>query len=120
MISSSIPTMLRLILTQGYAFNTNDHNRVYSFKVYNEDDSPFDASGYDAPIVEVFNDLGSSELLPITGSWTTQGLGVGTFSFTSTNNLSRIGSYYIMVQLVKPGTVIGTERRRITVFANIS
>ena len=112
--------MLKLILTQGYAFNTNDHNRVYSFKVYNEDDSPFDASGYDAPIIEVFNDVGCLVLLPITGIWTTQASGVGSFTFASTNYLRLIGSHYIMVQLVKPGTIVGTERRRITVFSNFS
>jgi hypothetical protein len=51
----------------------------------------------------------------VTGSWTTQGQGAGAFSFTQTNHLAVPGPHYLEVQLEKPGVLISTERRKITV-----
>jgi hypothetical protein len=108
--------MLKLVLAQGYSFNTHNYNRVHLFKIYDEGEMPFDASGYDAPIVEIFDDLTALVIPPITAIWTTQASGIGSFSFSPTNFLVRGGPHYIRVKLVKAGTVVSTERRRIMVF----
>lgn len=110
--------MLKLILMQGYGFFTNDHGRSHTFKVYDESDVAFDATTYNAPIVKVFDYFGKAAIEPVTGSWTTQASGIGTFAFSPTNHLTRAGPHYIEVQLEKPGTVISTERKKVAVFAS--
>lgn len=107
--------MLKLVLTQGYTFATNDYGRTYAFKIYNEDDTPFDATTYDLPTINVFALAGNAVIQPLAGSWTAQNQGTGTFSFAQSNCLTVSGPYYIEVQLEKPGVVTSTERRKITV-----
>ncbi len=111
--------MLKLILTQGYSFNTNDYSRVHTFKVYDENDLPLDASGYTA-IIKIFDELGLQVIKPVAVAWTSQSIGVGTFSFSVSNYLALVGPHHIILQLEKSTTIIGTERRKIMVFANPS
>lgn len=106
--------MLKLVLTQGYTFAANDYGRPHPFKIYNEDDTPFDAGTYNAPSLNVFDQNGSI-ILSLTGSWTAQNQGTGSLSFTESNRLTAAGPHYLEVQLDKIGALVSTERRRITV-----
>jgi hypothetical protein len=106
--------MLKLVLTQGYTFAANDYGRPHAFKIYNEDDTPLDASAYNAPSVNVF-DRDGSIVLSTAGSWTAQNQGTGTFSFTESNRLTAPGPHYLEVQLDRIGALVSTEKRRITV-----
>lgn len=106
--------MLKLVLTQGYTFAADDYGRSHGFRIYNEDDTPFDASTYNAPSVNVFDQNGHITL-SITGSWTAQNQGIGAFSFTESSRLAVQGPHYLEVQLDKIGVLVSTERRRITV-----
>lgn len=110
--------MLKLVLPNGYGFNTGDFGRSYAFEIYDENDAAFDASAYGAPVINVFDYWGRLPVQPVTGSWTVQSSGIGTFAFSPTNQLTMAGPHYIEVQLEKPGTVISTERKKIAVFAS--
>ena len=105
--------MLKLVLLQGYTFGAGDYGRQHAFKIYDESDAPFDATAYGLPVVRVFDTAGS--VVTVTGSWTTQGQGAGTFSFTQASHPAVPGPYYIAVQLEKPGSIVTTERRRLAV-----
>lgn len=110
--------MLKLVLPNGYGFNTNDFGRTYAFGVFDENDVAFDASTYSAPVIKIFDYWGKSSIEPVTGSWTTQASGVGAFAFSPTNHLTAAGPHYIEVQLEKPGAIVSTERKKIAVFAS--
>lgn len=107
-----------MILPQGYNFPANDYNRLHVLKIYNEDDTPFDASGFNSPLIKIFDDSGTVPISSVTGSWTGQTSGNGTFSFSSINRLAKSGPYFIEAQLEKEGTIISTERRRIAVLTS--
>jgi len=62
--------------------------------------------------LEPYDYGGKAAIEPVTGSWTTQESGIGTFGFSPTNHLTRAGPRCIEVQLEKSGTVISTERKR--------
>ncbi|MEM2141323.1 MAG: hypothetical protein QXJ74_07750 [Nitrososphaera sp.] len=110
--------MLKLVLTQGYVFNTGDYGRAHQFKIFDEGEAAFDATSYSLPIVKVSDPDGNTVISPLTGAWTAQNQGAGTFAFTRENHLGSAGPHYIEVQLEKSGTVTSTERRRITVLAS--
>lgn len=110
--------MLKLVLPNGYGFNTNDYGRSYTFKIFDENDAAFDASTYNAPMIKVFDYWGKSSVEPVTGSWTTQSSGIGSFAFSQINHLARAGPHYIAVHLEKADTIISTERKKIAVFAS--
>lgn len=110
--------MLKLILAQGYGFRTGDYGRTYTFNIYDENNVAFDGSTYNLPIIKVFDHASNSVVEPVTGSWTTQASGIGTFAFSPINHLTRAGPHYLEVQLEKPGTLISTERKKIAVFAS--
>lgn len=110
--------MLKMILPQGYNFPANDYNRLHVLKIYNEDDTPFDASGFTSPMIKIFDDAGTMLIASVTGSWTSQASGNGTFSFSPTSRLTKPGSYFLETQLEKTDAIISTERRRIVVLAS--
>lgn len=110
--------MLKLILTQGYAFNANDHGRTHQFKIFDESDVAFDATSYNPPLIQVFDPQGNAVIQPVAGAWTVQNQGTGTFAFAPENHPTGAGPHYIEVQLEKAGAVVNTERRRIAVFAS--
>lgn len=110
--------MLKLILLQGYGFNTKDRGRQHAFKIYDENDAAFDASTYSAPVIKIFDYDGKPAVGPVTGSWTSQASGIGAFAFSPDNHLTMAGPHYVEVQLEKPGTMISTERKKIAVFAS--
>ena len=114
---------LRLLVPGNKIFKTYDYGTSHTFKIYSEDagsgETAFDASTYTG-YVKFFNESTGELVTEISPSWTTQSSGIGTFAFTSTNNLNvtTAGSYdtiYMEVQLEKSGTIISTERVRITV-----
>jgi hypothetical protein len=112
--------MLKLILAHGYSFNTGDHDIAHPFVIFNEDDSRFEATGYGAPMIKIIDHSGSLLVCSVTGSWTNQSLGIGSFEFTNANRLVSPGPHYVMAQLTKSGMEVGTERRSIFVFSNPS
>jgi hypothetical protein len=69
-------------------------------------------------MIKVFDDSGTMLIASVTGSWTSQTAGNGTFSFSSTSRLTKPGAYFVEAQLEKADTVISTERRRIAVLAS--
>lgn len=116
---------LRLIIPGSKIFKTFDYGTSHTFKIYNEDagsgETAFDASSYTGYVKIFASDSPTAELVTeISPSWTTQSSGIGTFAFTSTNNLNFTtsgmhDSVYVEVQLEKAGTILSTERCKITV-----
>ena len=114
---------LKLIVPGEKIFRTYDYGTATTFKIYTEDagsgESAFNATSYTA-YVKFFNEETGELVSEISPSWTSQSTGVGTFQFSSTNNLvtTTAGGYdtvYMEVQLEKSGTIISTDRVRITV-----
>lgn len=112
--------MLKLILPQGSLFTAFDYGRTFTFKLYLEDSTTFDATGY-TPYIRFFDEDAEDIVQEIQGIWTSQNQGVGTFAFSSSKRLTAFSgnsgtAYYMKVLLEKSGTVISTERRKITIF----
>lgn len=114
--------MLKLVLPDGYQFNAYDYGVATTFKIYNRDETVFDATNY-TPQVQFLDPYGT-RVLTVTGAWTTQNQGIGTFAFTATNLLTvATGAghkiYGIQVQLEKAGVVLTTESKQIVVIASV-
>jgi len=110
--------VLRLILPKGNVFPADDYGRAHQFKIYNEDETVFDATGYTGYAMVSSSD--GSLILEKQVTWTTQTSGIGTFAFTSSNRLatttaSGYTSYYLEIQLELAGTILSTERIQIYV-----
>lgn len=114
---------LKLVVPGEKVFHTYDYGTTHTFKIYTEDvgsgEAAFNATGYTS-YVKFFNEAAGELITEISPSWTTQASGIGTFAFTSTNNLNTTtadshDTIYMEVQLEKAGTIISTERIRITV-----
>jgi hypothetical protein len=114
---------LKLVVPGEKIFHTYDYGTAHTFKVYTEDagsgESAFNATGYTG-YVKFFNDEAGELVTELSPSWTTQSSGIGTFQFSSTNNLNMStadikDTIYMEVQLEKSGTIISTNRVRITV-----
>ena len=114
---------LKLVVPGEKIFRTYDYGTAHTFKIYTEDagsgETAFNASAYTG-YVKFFNEETGELVSELSPSWTSQSTGVGTFQFSSTNNLNTTtaGGYdtvYMEVQLEKSGTIISTERVRITV-----
>ncbi len=114
---------LKLIVPGEKIFRTYDYGTATTFKIYTEDagsgEVAFNATSYTG-YVRFFNDVTGELVTEISPSWTTQSSGIGTFQFSSTNNLNvtTAGSHadlYMEVQLEKSGVILSTERVRITV-----
>lgn len=115
--------MLHLILPNGYSFPSNDYGRTHSFKIFNEDETAFNATSYNAPIIHIIDQY-ADLLLELTGAWTTQASGIGSFAFTNTSKLSEASgrgfkNLEIQVQLEKSGEVTTTEGRSIFVIDSV-
>lgn len=108
--------MLKLVLPKGYSFNANDFGTAIQFKIFNEDETAFDASTYN-PLIHMIDENGNLVLNEITGSWSTQNQGIGTFAFTQTNRPGSVTAkhrdYSIQVQLSKSGEIQTTESKAI-------
>ena len=105
--------MLKLVLDQ-YSIPQNDFGRAINFKIYDEADAAFSATGYTGE-VKVSNEKGSQVVDDISPTWTVQGSGTGSFKFTSTLRPDVSGYYWVEIELTKSGEQISTERARIYV-----
>lgn len=105
--------MLKLVLDQ-IEFAANDYGRNVTFRIYDETDSVYDATGYTA-IIKTLNNDGGQIVDDITGTWTTQNQGVGNFSYTSTKRISDDGFAKIEVSLEKSGEITSTRPERVIV-----
>ena len=118
--------MLQLTLDQ-WEFARYDFGRDVVFKLYDEVDTPFDATGFTG-IIKCFKRHGDRAFFyrdvakaltvvgtvaqiigDITVTWTTQNIGEGTFKFTSTERPSIQGVLWIELQLQKSGAQISSE-----------
>ena len=98
--------MLRLVIVNTNRLARYDYGSSIAFKLYNEDLTPFDASGYTG-VLKTFKRHGDRAFFfrdveraltvvgtlaqiigDITVSWTTQSSGEGTFAYTSTERPS--------------------------------
>jgi hypothetical protein len=107
--------MLKLKLSS-YDFPLFDFGRSYTFKIYDEDDTAFDCSGYTPELL--ISNLNDSVLInDITPTWTTQSSGEGSFALTESKRfeLGEDGFYFLEIQLTKSNYQISTEMVRITV-----
>ncbi|MBI5697806.1 MAG: hypothetical protein HZC29_04825 [Thaumarchaeota archaeon] len=102
--------MLKLTLSS-HEFGIYDFGTSITFRIYNEDETVFDASTYTGEII--ISDIDGNELFRLTPSWTTQNQGIGTFAFDANNYLSSEGHYFVEVQLTKSGVQKSTENVRI-------
>lgn len=114
---------LRLVVPGTKIFNTFDYGTAHTFKVYTEDagsgEVAFNASTYTG-YVKFFNEAGGELITELSPSWTTQSSGIGTFQFSSTNNLSFStagikDTVYMKVELEKSGVILSTDAVRVTV-----
>lgn len=111
---SAIPK-LRILLTDGiYVFHTFEFGRDIPFKVYKQDDTLFDFTGYTL-VIRLLDDtftLVGSDITPLS---TTPASGTGTFEFSSTVRPSIAGYYYIEAKLTKSGEQLYAISDRILV-----
>lgn len=128
---------LKLVLDQ-YVQNQFDFDRPINFRIYDEDEQPFDTSTYTKAVAKTFMDTRAlfvggwrnvatgfgyihpegtvSQLvsdIPVT--WTDPANGQGSFAYTQTTRPSRAGIQYIEIELSKPNEQTSTERTRLTV-----
>ena len=119
--------MLRLVLVNTQRLARYDYGNTISFKLYNEDLTQFDASGYTGVLKSYkrhgdraffFRDVeralsvvGSlAQVIPdITVSWTTQNIGEGTFAYTSSNRPTIPGNLWLEVELTKSGVQLSSD-----------
>jgi hypothetical protein len=110
--------MLKLIL-DNYEFKCFDYGRTVGVRIYKEDDTAFDATGYTAAIVRVMKD-GIQRLSDITLSWDTQASSLGHFALTSTNMFASPGIYEVEVELQKTGEITSTRSVEVCVFGSVA
>ena len=117
---------LKLIVPGEKIFRTYDYGTAHTFKIYTEDagsgEVAFNASTYTG-YVKFFNSATGELITELSPSWTTQASGIGTFQFSSTNNLNVTTAdshtdLYMEMQLEKSGVILSTERVRVTVIGS--
>lgn len=117
---------LKLLVPGEKILRTYDYGTATTFKIYTEDagsgETAFNATSYTG-YVKFFNESTGELITEISPSWTTQSSGIGTFQFSSTNNLNLTtadtrDTVYIEVQLEKTGVILSTERVRLTVMGS--
>lgn len=129
-------------------FGMFEFGRTYTFRIYNEDNSVYDASasgpdGALTPIIKVLKRPGDQALFfrdvakaievirnvaqivaDITGSWSTQNQGIGTFAFTETKRIGVGGRAWIQIVLVddvsNPTKAIPTRLLPISVHPSVA
>lgn len=109
-------SMLKLTLSDN-EFPTFDFGKTITVKIFNEDNTAFNAAGYTA-VAKGLDKEGIQVVDDIAIAWTTQASGIGTFAFTSTKTFSKEGIHLLEVQLIKTDTKISTERKKVYVYAS--
>ena len=123
--------MLRLVIVNTNRLARYDYGSTIAFKLYNEDLTAFDASGYTG-VLKTFKRHGDRAFFfrdveraltvvgtlaqvigDITVSWTTQASGEGTFAYTSTERPCITGYQWMEVQLTKSGEQLSSDLVRV-------
>jgi hypothetical protein len=123
--------MLRLILSNTQRLARYDYGSDITFKLYNEDLSAFNATGYDG-VLKSFKRHGDrafffrdveralsvvgtiAQVIPdIDVTWTTQSSGIGKFAYTASNRPTIAGNLWLEVQLTKSGTQLSSDMVRV-------
>lgn len=104
-----------------------DYGTNIAFKLYNEDLTAFNATGYTGVVKSYkrhgdraffFRDVERAlsvvgtlaQVIPdIAVSWTTQSSGEGTFAYTSTNRPTIPGNLWLEIELVKSGVQLSSD-----------
>lgn len=107
--------MLQLVLDQ-YSAGAYDYGRAINFKIYSEDNTQFNATGYTAKVILLNADYVQA-INTITPTWTAQNTGQGYFKFTSTDRPMRAGIYLVELQLEKTGEQISTAPQSFNIVA---
>jgi hypothetical protein len=119
--------MLRMVLVNTQRLARYDYGSTIAFKLYNEDLTQFDATGYTGVLKSYkrhgdraffFRDVERAlsvvgtlaQVIPdISVSWTTQNIGEGTFAYTSSNRPSIAGNMWLEVELTKSGEQLSSD-----------
>lgn len=105
--------MLRATLSNN-EFGTYEYGEPITVRIYDEDEEPFDATGYTATVI--IEKDGVQRLEDIELTWITQNQGVGTFALTSTNMFASQGIYELFVALTKSGIERHTKKVQLIVW----
>lgn len=108
---------LKLVLDQ-YEFSRYDYGRAIGFKIYDEDENPFNCNSYTPSVAkifkrhgeraEVFRDVARLVMVrgelaqvvnDITVAWTDQANGEGTITLTKTDRFTVQGLHWMEVEL---------------------
>ena len=123
--------MLRIVLVNTQRLARYDFGSTIAFKLYNEDLTAFNATGYTG-VLKSFKRHGDraffyrdvERALSVTGelaqtipdiavAWTTQASGEGTFAYTSAFRPTISGMLWLEVQLTKSGVQLSSDLVRV-------
>lgn len=128
---------LRLAIDQ-YEFPRLDYGYNVGFKIYDEDQTAFDATGYtgtakfykrSTDMFHFFRDVEratrvqgqiATVINDISVTWDTQASGIGHFAFTESARPSVVGPLWIEIQLTTASAKRSTELKRVFVSASDS
>lgn len=124
--------MLKAILVNTDSLARYDFGETIAFKLYNQDDSVFNASTFTGAVVKTFKRHGDrafffrdvAKALTVQGqiaqvindiniSWTSQATGEGTFAYTANDRPTISGHMWIEFQVTKTGAQISSDLIRI-------
>lgn len=123
--------MLRMVLVNTSRLARYDYGNTIAFKLYNEDLTPFNATGYTGVLKSYkrhgdraffFRDV--ERALSVVGTlaqvignidvtWTSQSTGEGTFAYTSTLRPTIPGYLWLEVELTKSGAQLSSDLVRV-------
>ena len=120
--------MLKAILVNRASLARYDFGETIPFKLYNEDNSAFDASTFTGAVAKTYKQHGDrafwirdvAKALTIQGqlgqiindidvSWTDQANGEGTFAYTQSDRPSIAGYNWVSIQVTKTGAQISSD-----------
>lgn len=124
--------MLKTILVNTSRLARYDHGEAIPFKLYNEDETQFDASTFTGAVAKTYKRHGDraffhrdvAKSLTIQGqiaqvvndidvTWTTQNIGEGTITYTATDRPGISGYMWVSIQVTKTDTQISSDLIRI-------
>lgn len=103
---------LRLLLNT-YDVPQYDYGRNFTFKIYDETQTAFDATAFTSAVFKTFDSDGNQVIPDINVTWTTQNLGQGTVAYSLSNRPNKATFYYVCVQMWNTTTQVSTSKLRI-------
>jgi len=103
---------LRLLLNT-YDVPQYDYGRNFTFHIYDETQTAFDATAYTSAVFKTFDSDGNQMIPDIPVTWTSQSTGVGTVAYTISNRPAQSVFYYVCVQMWNSTVRVSTARLRI-------